>query len=164
VVRLLDSQLGGCRYLFLHLHLLSNLPRIFWINLPLCIPALVGIYLFIHLESEPLSTKERLKRVDWTGIVILTGSLISLLYGITSGGVLHPWDSAAVLSSITTGVFGAGVFLFYESKFASEPMIPLRIFGNRSSAAAYVSSFILGFVLWAMQYYLILYVCSRFWT
>lgn len=39
-------------------------------------------------------------------------------------------------------------------------MIPLRIFKNRTAGAAYVSAFVLGFVLWAMQYYLILYVGS----
>lgn len=139
-------------------HQVSNVPRIFYINLPLGIPALAGIYFFINLESEPLSVKERLLRVDWTGIVILTGSLISLLYGVTSGGVLHPWKSAQVIVSIVVGAFGVTVFLFYEGKYAKEPMIPLRILVNRTAAAAYVSSFILGFVLWAMQYYLILYV------
>jgi succinate dehydrogenase/fumarate reductase cytochrome b subunit len=100
------------------------------------VPALLGIYFFINLESEALSVKERLKRVDWGGIVILTGSLISLLYG----------------------VLGTIVFLFYEWKIGAEPMIPLRIFGNRTAGSAYVSCFVLGFVLWAMQYYLILYV------
>jgi hypothetical protein len=122
------------------------------------VPALVGIYFFINLESEVLSVKERLKRVDWGGIVILTGSLISLLFGVTSGGVLSPWDSASVISSIVIGVLGTIVFLFYEWKIAAEPMIPLRIFGNRTAGSAYVSCFVLGFVLWAMQYYLILYV------
>lgn len=88
----------------------------------------------------------------------MTSSLISLLYGITSGGVLHSWNSAAVITSIVIGTCGTAVFLLYEELFAKEPMIPLRIFKNRSAAAAYVSAFVLGFVLWAMQYYLILYV------
>lgn len=89
---------------------------------------------------------------------ILTASLISLLYGVTSGGVLQPWNSAAVVSTIVIGALGTAGFLLYEEYFAKEPMVPLRIFSNRTSGAAYISSFILGFVLWAMQYYLILYV------
>lgn len=88
----------------------------------------------------------------------LTASLISLLYGVTSGGVLHPWRSASVISTIVVGTFGCVMFLLYEGFVASEPMIPLRIFSNRTAGSAYFSSFILGFVLWAMQYYLILYV------
>ena len=86
--------------------------------------------------------------------------MISLLYGITSGGVLNPWKSAAVIASIVVGICGTAVFLIYEEYWAKEPMIPLRIFKNRTAGAAYVSTFVLGFVLWAMQYYLILYVGS----
>jgi len=140
--------------------ILIKFRRIFYINLPLCVPSIAGIYFFINLESEPGSTKERLQRVDWVGIVLSTASLISLLFGITSGGVLHPWKSAQVISSIIIGVIGFGVFLFYESRFPKHPMIPLRIFANRTAMAAFGSAFVLGFVLWAMQYYLILYVSS----
>jgi len=91
-------------------------------------------------------------------MVILTGSLISILYGVTSGGVLHAWNSSAIITSIIVGSVGTAVFIIFEAKFAAAPMIPLRIFTNRTAGAAYTSSFVLGFVLWAMQYYLILYV------
>jgi MFS family permease len=137
---------------------LSTWRWIFYINLPLCVPSIAGIYFFINLESELGSTQERLARVDWTGIFLLTSSLISLLYGMTSGGVLHQWDSAQVISSTVIGVIGISLFLFYENRFPNHPMIPLRIFANRTAGAAYFSSFVLGFVLWAMQYYLIQYV------
>jgi hypothetical protein len=135
---------------------------IFYINLTLCVPASAGIYLFIHLETGPLSIKERLKKVDWFGVVVLTGSLISLLFGITSGGVIHAWNSGAVIASILVGVFGIVVFLFYEHVIAQEPMIPLRIFASRTAAAGFIASFSLGFDLWAMQYYLIQYVSQPF--
>ncbi|CAG8949011.1 hypothetical protein HYFRA_00002139 [Hymenoscyphus fraxineus] len=130
---------------------------IFYINLPLCIPATAGIYFFLHLSAEPLSIREKLKRKDWIGITVLTGSLISLLYGVTSGGVLHPWNSVSVILSIAIGVIGVTFFVFYEQKFAKEPMIPLRIFASRTAGVSYLSSFCLGFVLWATQYYLIQY-------
>jgi hypothetical protein len=103
---------------------------------------------------------DRLRRADWVGILVLTGSLIALLYGITSGGVLHAWNSGAVIASIVVGLSGTAVFLIYEERWAEEPMIPSRIFKSRTAGAAYVGTFVLGFVLWAMQYYLILYVSS----
>ncbi|KAE9366460.1 MFS general substrate transporter, partial [Stipitochalara longipes BDJ] len=136
---------------------LSTWRLIFYINLPLCVPSIAGVYFFINLESELQSVRERLRRVDWTGMFMLTTSLISLLYGVTSGGVLQPWNSAAVVSTIVIGALGSTGFLLYEAYLAKEPMVPLRIFSNRTAGAAYISSFILGFVLWAMQYYLILY-------
>ncbi|KAN0092489.1 MFS general substrate transporter [Hyaloscypha variabilis] len=136
---------------------LSTWRLIFYINLPLCVPSIAGIYFFMNLKSELQSVRERLRQVDWTGMLILTASLISLLYGVTSGGVLQPWDSAVVIFTIVIGTCGITCFLLYEAYFAKEPMIPLRIFSSRTAGAAYISSFILGFVLWAMQYYLILY-------
>lgn len=137
----------------------SNLlTRIFYINLPLCVPSIAGIYFFINLSSPSQPMRERLRRVDWVGMAMLSASLISLLYGVTSGGVLQPWRSASVISTTILGGLGVLVFLLYEQYVTSEPMIPLRIFSNRTAGAAYFSSFILGFVLWAMQYYLILYV------
>jgi len=134
---------------------------IFWINLPICVPALVGVYYFIHLRLEPSSIRSKLKQVDWVGILISTGSIVGLLYGIMGGQVLQPWNSAEILSALIVGGFGVGAFIFYEAKFARYPMVPLRIFANRTSNGAYISSFIMGLVLWAMQYYLVLYVGSH---
>ena len=158
---MLDDPAGDCKsrnFYGICVAARFNIVRIFWINLPLCVPSIAGIYFFINLESEPLSVKDRMKQVDWIGIAILTTSLILLLFGVTSGGVLYPWKSAAVITSIIIGALGTGIFILYEGRYAKDPMIPLRIFANRTSASAYSTSFFLGFVLWAMQYYLILYV------
>jgi hypothetical protein len=103
---------------------------------------------------------ERLRRADWAGMLILTVSLIAMLYGITSGGVIHAWSSGAVIACIAVGLSGIVLFTLHEALWAKEPIIPLRIFKNRTAGSAYTGAFILGFVLWAMQYYLILYVSS----
>jgi hypothetical protein len=99
-----------------------------------------------------------LTQLDWIGILVSTGSVIGVLYGITSGNVLEPWDSPQILSALIIGAVGIAIFFLYEAKVSSNPMIPVRIFGNRTSNGAYLASFVMGIVLWAMQYYLILYV------
>jgi hypothetical protein len=68
------------------------------------------------------------------------------------------WDSGAVISSILIGTLGIVTFVFYEHRWAQQPMIPLHIFASRTAAAGFVQSFSLGFDLWVMQYYLIQYV------
>lgn len=89
---------------------------------------------------------------------ILTGSLISVLFGITSGGVLYPWLSARVLTALAIGAAGTTIFFLYEALIAKSPMMPPRIFGNYTALSAFFTSFVLGLTLWAMEYYLILYV------
>ncbi|KAL3427633.1 MFS multidrug transporter [Phlyctema vagabunda] len=130
---------------------------VFYINLPVCIPTIVGLLKFLHLQATPLTLKENLLRADWIGMVILTSSLISLLFGVTSGGVLYSWSSANVLSALIAGGVGVIIFALHESFTAKYPMMPPRMFANRTSVSAYFSSFVLGLTLWAMEYYLILY-------
>lgn len=100
---------------------------------------------------------EKLKRIDGVGAVTLTGSLVSLLYGITAGGVLHPWVSANILVALLVGVVGVIVFLIYEHYGTQQPMIPLRIFRDRTAASGYLTTWAHALVLWAINYYLILY-------
>ncbi|KAF1997494.1 MFS general substrate transporter [Amniculicola lignicola CBS 123094] len=135
----------------------SNWRIIFWINLPICVPAFLGIYYFLHLELESESVVAKLKKIDWIGIVMLTGPCLGLLYGITSGNIVFSWTSPQILSAVIIGILGIAGFFAYEAKIPKLPMIPVRIFMNRTSNGAYFCSFMMGFVLWAMQYYLILY-------
>lgn len=39
----------------------------FWINLPIGIVAILGLVVFLHLESPKVTVSEGLKRVDWLG-------------------------------------------------------------------------------------------------
>ena len=101
---------------------------------------------------------EALKDLDWIGLVVLVGSSISLLYGITTAGVLHPWVSAQSIIPLVVGVVGLALFVVYQGLWARNPLMPLRIFSRRTAAAGYISTFFHGFIVWAMSYLLILYV------
>lgn len=41
-----------------------------------------------------------------------------MLYGLTTGGRIHSWKSAAVLALLIIGFVGHGVFILVESKAA----------------------------------------------
>lgn len=80
-----------------------------------------------------------------------------LLLGLEFGGVTRPWDSATVICLIVFGVVVACLFALNEWKFARYPVMPLRIFNNRSNIAALGVCFCHGFVFIAGTYYLPLY-------
>jgi hypothetical protein len=84
-----------------------------------------------------------------------------MLYGLTTGGTSDPWKSAKVLAPLILGFVGLGVFVVVEWKVSKEPMVPVRIFSNRSGNTGFFGAFIHGLVLWAFAYYLIIFVCSR---
>jgi hypothetical protein len=92
-------------------------------------------------------------------MAIFVTSTTLLLYGLTTGGTSHPWRSASVLAPLIIGFMGLGVFILVESKLTKAPMVPVRIFSNRTANAGYFGAFIHGLVLWTFTYYFIIFVC-----
>lgn len=97
-------------------------------------------------------------RIDYIGMFIFVASTTLLLYGLTTGGTADPWKSASVLAPLIIGFAGLGVFVVVEWKVAKEPMVPIRIFSNRTANTGFFGAFIHGLVLWAFAYYMIIFV------
>ena len=99
----------------------------------------------------------KLRRVDWVGSVLFIGSTTSLLIPITWGGVSYAWSSWRTLFPLIVGIVGLVAFVAYEYFVATEPLIRLDIFSNRTAAAAYFQTLIHGVILWCLLYYEPLY-------
>jgi hypothetical protein len=109
-------------------------------------------------SKTAISARDFLK-LDWIGLSIFTASLVGILYGITGGGVLYAWDSARIICALVFGCAGIVAFLVYEIYTTPElPVIPFRVFSQRTAAYGFFSAWSHGLVLWTMAYYLILYV------
>ena len=134
---------------------------IFWINLPVCVIAFVGIIYALHLHEDHASFLSKLARIDYLGMSTFVGASTLLLFGLTAGGVMSPWKSATTLAPLILGIAGLGIFVIVEWKYAKQPMMPLRIFNNRTANQGFFGSFIHGSVLWAFAYYLIIFVSYR---
>ena len=130
---------------------------IFWINLPFVGLAIVLVPLTLVLAFKVSSLADKLRRVDWIGSVLFIGSTTSFLIPITWGGVSYPWDSWRVLAPLIIGIVGLAVFTVFEEYFATEPLIRLDVFKNRTAAASYFETTLHGMILWCNLYYLPLY-------
>lgn len=128
-----------------------------WINLPLLGVAIVLIPPFLTLQSIKLSTKAKLRQLDWIGIPTFITGMTSFMLSITWGGVLFSWTSWKTLLPLVLGIMVLLAFAAYESQ-PVEPMIPYRIFANRTGAIALFSSFLHGLIVWEIIYYLPVYL------
>ena len=122
----------------------------------------VGIWFFLTLRTESTSIREKLKRVDYLGIFIFVGSATSFLFGLTAGGVLFPWTSANVITPLVLGIIGLVLFWFVEDYVVKEPMMPMRVFKERTAFTGYISIWVHGIILWSVIYYLLLWVLNSF--
>ncbi|KAM0431202.1 hypothetical protein ACHAQK_010250 [Fusarium lateritium] len=130
----------------------------FYINLPFEGAALVGLFfmLKINIEKEPLI--DGLRSLDWAGFAFIIGGTICFLYGLEAGsGGLAPWNSAFVICLLVFGVLILALFMVWEAKVAKNPIIPIRIFQNRSNLAAFAVANLHSFIFISYDYFLPLY-------
>ncbi|KAL5341896.1 major facilitator superfamily domain-containing protein [Aspergillus crustosus] len=130
---------------------------IFYINFPFIGIGLVAIILFLKLNIIPTSLAQKLKQIDYIGTIVFVGSISSFLIPLTWGGILYPWSSWRTLVPLLIGIAGLAVFIIYEARFATDPIIPPKIFQNRTASVSFAGSFLQGLVLWCLLYYQPLY-------
>jgi EmrB/QacA subfamily drug resistance transporter len=114
---------------------------IFYINLPLGVAALAGLALTLPSRSE-----RRSRAIDYAGAALLAVTLSAVTLFSDLGGGIYPWSSPLILGLIAVGVLGLLVFVFVERK-AKEPILPPRLFADRSFAITSIVGLIVGFAL-----------------
>lgn len=117
----------------------------------------VVLLFFLEVPSPNTPVLAGLKAIDWTGSLLIVGAALMVLLGLEFGDVTYPWSSPTVISLLVFGVFVIGIFVLNEWKFALNPVIPLRLFYDRSSAASYVVLACTFYILIGLSYYLPLY-------
>lgn len=98
----------------------------FFVNVPIGVAAIFGILKYVPAHSS----ESKDKHLDLPGAVLITGGLMTLVYGLTLASQ-SGWTSSSTL--ITFGISIAMItgFLFNETK-AKHPLVPLSIFRIRN--------------------------------
>ena len=119
--------------------------------------AFIVLLLFLDIQTPKTPLLEGLKAIDWLGSLLIVGGTVMFLLGLEFGGVTFPWDSATVICLILFGVVTVVLFFLNEAFLAKYPLMPLRLFKQRSNIAAFGTCFVHGFVFIAGSYFLPLY-------
>ncbi|KAK8069610.1 hypothetical protein PG994_006226 [Apiospora phragmitis] len=117
---------------------------IFWINLPIVGLAMIFVTLFLKLETFPGHILEKLGRFDWLGATLFSVSSAGFLLGITTGGVMFAWGSYQVLIPLLIGLGGILAFIYWEFRFATEPILEKRMFATFTATSTYVGCMLQG--------------------
>ncbi|HEX6447177.1 MAG TPA: DHA2 family efflux MFS transporter permease subunit [Streptosporangiales bacterium] len=92
---------------------------------------------------------ERRPRLDVPGALLVTGGVALLDFGIGQSQT-HGWFALRSLGSITAGLVALGAFVAVEAR-TREPLVPLRLFRQRSVAVGNLATLVAtsgGFALW----------------
>ncbi|MEP7039935.1 MAG: MDR family MFS transporter [Chloroflexota bacterium] len=112
---------------------------IFFVNLPIGAVALVIIWRLL----PPIKHPERARSIDYLGSVVFAAALVPILIGLTNKQNLD-WTNPEVGGLILLGLALSAVFVWVESR-ASEPILPLSLFRNRSISVSLAAVFLAGF-------------------
>jgi len=111
---------------------------IFYINVPLGLLVLAVIGWALTAPSE-----RRQPKIDYAGAALLTIALSALVLFTSLGGHAFAWTSPQILGMIALTVLALIGFLYVEHH-AEEPILPLRLFANRTFVVSCSVGFIVG--------------------
>lgn len=97
---------------------------VFFVNAPIGLLTCLFGFLFLHEHKE-----EHAGRFDLPGFLLAGAGLALAMYALSEGPA-YGWTSPAILLSGCLGLLVLAIFVVIELR-VSEPMIDLRLFGNR---------------------------------
>jgi EmrB/QacA subfamily drug resistance transporter len=122
----------------------------FLINTPIGLAAAFLAPRFLK-ESE-----SRPGQMDVPGAVTGTLGLVGIVYGITRAGE-DGWGDTWTIASLVVGVALFTGFMLLESR-VEHPLLPFRVFTNRTRAASFAAMFLAPAAMFAMFYFLSQYI------
>ena len=111
---------------------------VFLVNVPIGIGALLLVMRSLHLPHT-----RRDHRIDWPGALALIVGLVPLLL-IAEQGRQWGWTSEAAFACYLVGALGIAAFIWDQSRYGDDALIPLRLFRGRTFGLGSVLNFILG--------------------
>ncbi len=120
-------------------------PWIFYINIPL---GAIAAMLTWRYVPEPLHPNERTDHVDWLGLGLLIVGIGTLQILLERGEARDWFDSREIIVESVIASIALVSFVWHELT-ADQPIVDLRILGNRQLAGGVIFGLMLGFALYA---------------
>jgi EmrB/QacA subfamily drug resistance transporter len=119
---------------------------IFWVNVP------IGIALVPLAASRLTESRGEVKRLDLTGLALVSAGLFGVVYGLVRSQSLG-WSSSEVIISLIAGVVLLVAFVVQELR-TDEPMLPMEFFANRGFAVTNAVSLAMYFGMFGSIFFL----------
>ncbi|MFJ1595950.1 MFS transporter [Streptomyces sp. NPDC088261] len=115
----------------------------FYVGVPFAVLALIVLQ-----KTLKLPVVKREVKVDWSGAFFITAAVSLLLIWVTFAGDKYAWASWQSYVMVGGSLVLGALFVLVESR-AREPIIPLRLFRNRTITLASIASLFVGIGMFA---------------
>jgi EmrB/QacA subfamily drug resistance transporter len=121
---------------------------VFYVNVPVGILALAIVIFALRLPRHPGGA-----RYDVAGMLLLAGASTCIVLFSTWGGTQYAWRSAIIIGLGAGFVVLAALFVLVE-RFASEPVMPLRLFRSAVFNIAGLIGLVVGVAMFGAVVYI----------
>ncbi|MFE7425825.1 MFS transporter [Streptomyces sp. NPDC057545] len=115
----------------------------FYVGVPFAVIALIVLQ-----KTLKLPVVKREVKVDWWGAFFISAAVSLLLVWVTFAGDKYDWLSWQTAVMVIGSVLLGAIFVVVETR-AAEPIIPLRLFRNRTITLASLASLFVGIAMFA---------------
>lgn len=120
----------------------------FFVGVPFAAVALVLLQRTLHL---PVTKRD--VSIDYLGAAFLTAGVSALLIWVTLAGDSFAWMSTETALFVGGGLLAIAAFIVTELR-AKEPIVPLRLFRDRTTTLAIVASMAVGVAMFGSSVFL----------
>lgn len=125
---------------------------IFWVNVPIGVFAVVGIWFFL---GETVHKQQH--NIDYIGSGLIFVSISALMIVFIQAGTVWAWSSAPVI--LLLGIFIVGFYLFIlQEKHTAEPIMPLEIWNDSLLVVSNLATLTTGIVIIGISSFLPTYI------
>ncbi|AZS86284.1 MFS transporter [Streptomyces griseoviridis] len=115
----------------------------FYVGVPFAVIALIVLQKTLHLPVVKRDVK-----VDWAGAFFISAAVSLLLVWVTFAGDKYDWLSWQTAVMVAGSLLLGLIFVYVESR-AKEPIIPLRLFRNRTITLSSLASMFVGVAMFS---------------
>jgi EmrB/QacA subfamily drug resistance transporter len=126
---------------------------VFYINLPFGLLAMALIA--AALGDAPREGRRPV--IDYAGLALFATGVSALLIGVLEAGRVAGWTGPSVVGPLALAAAALAAFLAVERR-AAEPIVPLRLLGNRMVLAAALTGFLAGMAMFGAISFVPLYL------
>ena len=141
----------------------SNWRWVFWINVPIGVVCLAIIVPAMKLNKPEMPLMAKIHRMDIVANLVLLAGVVGILIAVTDGGIIYAWSSWRIITALVGGCVGLIVFFMLEwipNPIARDPVLPRRLFGNRTAGVCFIMTFLHGMITYGLIYMLPIYFQS----
>ncbi|WP_436698825.1 MDR family MFS transporter [Nocardioides sp. BYT-33-1] len=121
----------------------------FIVGIPIAAIAFVVLQKTLHLP-----TIKRDVKIDYLGATLIMAGISLILVWVSLAGTNFDWVSGTSAALVAGSVVLIGAALWVEAKVATEPVIPLRLFRDRTTSLATAASVMIGVAMFGATVYL----------